>query len=197
MMSALGVLLVAIAYLLGSVMGALIVNRVMDLTDPRQVGSKNPGTSNMLRNHGKWPAIWTLIIDVGKGTIPVAAAMLLKQNEMVISAVAIAACLGHMFPLFYGFNGGKGVATTLGVITLLSGQLASGLVGIWIIAFGMSRYASVASLLAAVSGPFLAFYMVPEYSLTISVLALMILVKHKANIQNLLQGVELRFPNHK
>lgn len=178
-------------------MGALIVNRVMDLSDPRQLGSKNPGTSNMLRNHGKWPAIWTLVIDMGKGIIPVAVAMLLDQSDIVISSVAIAACLGHMFPLFYGFKGGKGVATTLGVITLLSSQLASGLVGIWIIAFSISRYASVASLLSAISGPFIAFYLVPEYSFTISALALMILIKHKANIQNLLQGVELRFPNHK
>lgn len=196
-MSALGILFVAVAYLLGSVMGALIVNRVMDLTDPRKVGSKNPGTSNMLRNHGKWPAIWTLVIDVSKGILPVGAAMLFSPDLLTVSLVAIAACLGHMFPLFYGFNGGKGVATTLGVITLLSGQLASGLVGIWIITFGMSRYASVASLLCAVFGPFLAFYIVPEYGFTISVLALMILIKHKANIQNLLQGVELRFPNHK
>lgn len=196
-MSALGILLIALAYLLGSIMGALLVNRMMDLTDPRQAGSKNPGTSNMLRTNGKWPAVWTLAIDIGKGMLPVGLAIMLDQNELTISLVAIAACVGHMLPLFYGFRGGKGVATTLGVVTLLSGQLASGLVGIWIVAFGLSRYASVASLLCAISSPFIAFYLVPEYAVTVSVLALMILVKHRANIQNLLQGAELRFPNHK
>ena len=196
-MSALEIFLVITAYLLGSVMGALIVNQVMDLTDPRELGSHNPGTANMLRNHGRWPAIWTLLIDVSKGVIVVGATMYLSSDQLIIGAVTIAVCLGHMFPVFYGFSGGKGVATALGVITLLSGQLASGLVGIWIIAFGLSGYSSVASLLCAICTPLLAFYLIPEYGLTLSVLALMIVFQHRDNIRNLRRGAELRFRRHK
>lgn len=196
-MSALEIILVIAAYLLGSVMGALIVNQVMDLTDPRKLGSHNPGTANMLRNHGKLPAICTLLIDVSKGVIAVGAAMYLSSDPFIIGAVAIAVCLGHMFPVFYGFSGGKGVATTLGVITLFSTPLASGLVGIWIVAFGLSGYSSVASLLCALCLPALAFYLIPDYGLTLSILALMIVFQHRVNIGNLRRGAELRFRRHK
>ncbi len=193
-MTALSLLLICIAYLSGSLMGALLVNSILRKADPRQTGSGNPGATNMLRSHGKWPAIFTLLIDVIKGIVPVLIGMVLNQNNTVLGLIALFACIGHMYPLYYGFSGGKGVATTLGVIAPLSANVASGLVGLWIIVFGLSRYSSLASIVSTLSALPLSYYFAPDFMFPIGIMSILILIKHKDNIQNLFRGTERRFP---
>lgn len=175
-------------------MGALLVNQVLGMADPRDTGSGNPGATNMLRSHGKWPAIITLLIDIIKGTLPVMLGIALNEDYLVLGLIGLFACLGHMFPLYYGFKGGKGVATTLGVITPLSMNVASGLVGLWIIVFGISRYSSLASIISAIGAPVITYYFAPHYLIPISIMAVLVLFKHKSNVLNLYQGKEYRFP---
>lgn len=192
-MTALSVLLICSGYLAGSMIGALLVQQLMSLPDPRQFGSGNPGATNMLRTGGKWPALLTLIFDVAKGTLPVMLGIMLEQPIAVLNLIAIAALLGHIFPLYYGFKGGKGVATALGVVMPLSMPVASGLVGLWIIVFGLSRYSSLASMTAAFSTPVLCYWYTPEYLPSLVIISLMVLAKHKSNLNNLIHGKEHRF----
>mgnify|MGYP005664767877 CR=1 FL=1 len=118
----------------------------------------------------------------------------LNESYLVLGSIAVAACLGHMFPLYYGFKGGKGVATTLGAITPLSMNVASGLVGLWVIAFGISRYSSLASIIAALGAPAITYYFAPHYLVPICMLTVLVLFKHKTNIIKLYKGTEYRFP---
>lgn len=192
-MTALSVLLICMGYLAGSIIGALLIGQLMPLPDPREFGSGNPGATNMLRTGGKWPALFTLLFDVAKGAVPVIIALVLQQPDFVVNAVATAAIVGHMFPLFYGFKGGKGVATALGVLMPLSMTVASGLVGIWILTFGIFRYSSLASITGAISTPVLGYLYSPTFLPAILVISVLIMLRHKSNIQNLLAGTEPRF----
>ncbi|MCY7296064.1 glycerol-3-phosphate 1-O-acyltransferase PlsY [Alteromonas sp. a30] len=192
-MTALSLLLVVSAYLIGSLMGALIVNRLFQVADPRQSGSGNPGASNMLRNYGKWAGFLTLFIDVIKGIVPVATALFLQQPEWVLGVTGVAALLGHIFPLYYGFSGGKGVATALGIFSVFSLKIASGLLCIWIVIFALSRYSSLASLSATLAAPILTYYFVPTFFVPVIVMSFFIFLKHKDNVNRLCRGKEFRF----
>jgi glycerol-3-phosphate acyltransferase PlsY len=189
---------VAAAYLIGSLSFAVIVSRVMGLSDPRSYGSKNPGATNVLRSGSKKAAIATLLLDGAKGWLPV---WLVAHwgsawglGDGALAAAGMAAFLGHLFPLFFGFKGGKGVATAAGVILALNPWLALATGVTWAIIAGFFRYSSLASIVAAV---FAAFYSAfgwgfDERFLAIVAIAGLVVYRHRANISNLLAGKERR-----
>jgi len=164
----------------------------MSLPDPRTVGSNNPGATNVLRAGGKKAAIITLLGDMLKGLIPVLIAVLLKMPDEVIAATGVAAFLGHLFPLYYGFKGGKGVATILGVLIGTNWMLGLGTIGIWLFMAVVFRYSSLSALVAASGSPVLAWFITQSMVITacVAFMAALLIWKHKKNIQNLLSGKE-------
>ena len=185
-------LLIAAAYLLGSVSSAILVCRVMGLPDPRTEGSNNPGATNVLRIGGKKAAAITLLGDSLKGFIPVLAAKLLGSSEPVLALVAMAAFLGHLYPLFFRFQGGKGVATALGVQFGLGWQIGGGVAAIWLLmAYGL-KISSLAALVSMALAPLIVWFFWPSPELVaMSVLMTLLLFwRHRSNIRNLLQGEE-------
>jgi len=196
------------AYLLGSLSFAVIVSRVMGLSDPRTYGSKNPGATNVLRSGSKAAAAVTLLFDAAKGWLPVAlvrwfgAPYGLEEGTMAL--VGLAAFLGHLWPVFFRFQGGKGVATALGVLLGVSGWLGLATLLTWAIIAFFFRYSSLASLVAAVFAPFfyvlgggVAWYMDARVGVAIAVMAGLLAWRHKANIQRLIQGKESRLGSKK
>ena len=182
-----------IAYLLGSVCSAIIVCRLLGLPDPRTEGSQNPGTTNVLRIGGKGPAALTLLGDMLKGVVPVLVARHYGLEPAVISAVGLAAFLGHLYPVFFRFEGGKGVATALGVLFALHWPLGLIVGAIWVTAFAATRISSLGSIIGFAAAPFFAWQMVPAYMLGIVGMSLLLLARHKANIIALAKGEERRF----
>ena len=188
------VLAFAAAYAVGSLTSAVVVSRLMGLPDPRYAGSRNPGATNVLRLGGKLPAALTLVADILKGTIPVAVAMLWLAG-WPLALVAAAPFLGHLFPVYYGLRGGgKGVATGLGVYLALLPAVAGLLVATWLAVAAISRYSSLAALVAAVSVPLWTWYWRPEAPLIALgvVLAALLVYRHQGNIVRLARGEESR-----
>ncbi len=184
--------LVVFAYLLGSVSAAIITCKVMGLPDPRSEGSKNPGATNVLRYGGKKAAAITLFGDMLKGLLPVLIAQAVGVEESVIAATAMAAFLGHLYPVFFGFQGGKGVATAMGVFLGLSWPLALALLATWLIVAKVFKVSSLAALIAAALAPLYTWFIEPGsiyFSLSI-VIAILLLWRHRSNIQRLLEGTE-------
>ena len=195
------VAVVVAGYLLGSLSFAVIVSRLMGLNDPRSYGSKNPGATNVLRSGSKKAAILTLFLDAFKGWLPVALVLAWGPEFGLgpeLAAVAgLAAFLGHLYPVFFGFAGGKGVATAVGVLVGVNGILALAVVLSFAIVLFFSRYVSLASMVAAVFAP--AFYLfgvgvawqasAPEV-VSLAVMALLLVWRHRENIQRLLAGTE-------
>lgn len=179
------------AYLLGSLSSAIIVCKLIGLPDPRNQGSGNPGATNVLRFGGKKLAIIVLIGDALKGVIPVLFAKLLGLSYAELSYVALAAFLGHLFPVFFGFRGGKGVATSVGVIAVLSWQAALFAVLVWLAIAAIFRYSSLAALTAAILTPILAFFITEKHLFfAITLISLILIARHYSNIQRLLQKQE-------
>ncbi|UOO91294.1 glycerol-3-phosphate 1-O-acyltransferase PlsY [Vitreoscilla massiliensis] len=190
------ILVVVVAYLLGSLSFAVIVSKAMGMADPRSYGSGNPGATNVLRSGKKKAAILTLLGDALKGLVAVLIAKCLLDagniTEVTVAWVAVAVLVGHMWPVFFGFKGGKGVATAVGVLFALSWPVALICTIVWLImAFGL-KISSLAALVATVLSPVLAWYFIDEASWCWAVLVISILVlyRHKSNIQNLLSGKE-------
>ena len=181
-----------LAYLLGSISSAIVICKLMRLPDPRQAGSGNPGATNVLRLSGKLPAVLTLIGDVAKGTLPVAAASALTHDPVVIGAAALGAFLGHLYPVFFGFAGGKGIATAIGAYLGLNPLLCAGVVAVWLAVAALSRYSSLSSLLAMMSAPVILWYLDVSYPLIAAgiVIFLFSVYRHKANIHRLIDGEE-------
>ncbi len=182
------------AYLLGSLSSAIIVSKCLGLPDPRQQGSKNPGTTNVLRLGGKKAAIITLLGDVVKGLIPVLIAKSLGATHLIIAITGVAAFLGHLFPLFFQFKGGKGVATGLGVF-LGFNWLLGGLVALtWIAMAAVFRISSLSALTAALLAPVYVWWLTGAIELTIAagILGIVLIMRHQANIKRLLAGTEKR-----
>ena len=179
-------------YLLGSVSTAIITCKIMGIADPRTVGSNNPGATNVLREGGKKAAIITLLGDMLKGLIPVLIAVMLGMSNEVIAATGFAAFLGHLFPLYYGFKGGKGVATILGVLLGTHWLLGLGTIGIWLAIAFTFRYSSLSALVAASGSPVLAWFITQSQVITVCVacMAVLLIWRHKSNIKNLLAGKE-------
>lgn len=184
------------AYLIGSLSFAVIVSKYYGMDDPRTYGSGNPGATNVLRSGKKKAAALTLLGDALKGLVAVVLARCLQDalnlSDIAIAAVAVAALVGHMWPLFFGFKGGKGVATALGVLLALSPVTALVCAAIWLVmAFGF-KVSSLAALVATVAAPLVAFWLMPypSWAWATVVIAVLVLYRHKSNIQNLLQGKE-------
>ncbi len=180
------------AYLLGSVSSAILISKIFRLPDPRVAGSGNPGATNVLRLSGKFPAALTLLGDVAKGTLPVLAAKFLTDDTLAMSIAALMAFLGHLYPLYFGFQGGKGVATALGAYLGLSLPLFIGIGGTWIVIALVSRYSSLSSLSAMLSAVFFGWYFFEDAWVTAAALIifLFVVVRHRTNIQRLLAGQE-------
>jgi len=179
-------------YLLGSVSTAIITCKIMSLPDPRTVGSNNPGATNVLRAGGKKAAIITLLGDMLKGLVPVLIAVLVGMQNEVIAATGVAAFLGHLYPLYYGFKGGKGVATLLGVLLGTNWILGLGTIGIWLFMAITLRYSSLSALVAAAGSPVIAWFITASPVITVSVafMAALLIWRHRANIKKLLAGEE-------
>lgn len=189
-------LIVLAAYLIGSLSAAIIVSGKLNMSDPRTYGSGNPGASNMLRSGRKDAAALTLLGDAFKGFAAViiarAFAGWLDWGPGTVAWAAIAVVVGHMWPVFFGFKGGKGVATALGVLLALSPATALVCAAIWLVmAFGF-KVSSLAALAATVAAPLVAFWLMPypSWAWATVVIAVLVLYRHKSNIQNLLQGKE-------
>ncbi|MDR7928467.1 glycerol-3-phosphate 1-O-acyltransferase PlsY [Acidithiobacillus thiooxidans] len=183
------------AYLIGSIATAILVGRAMGLGDPRQSGSGNPGATNILRIGGKKAAALTLCGDLIKGVIPVVVARWLGAEGWILAVVALATFLGHLYPVYFGFRGGKGVATAMGILLALMPLLGLSVLGVWIVVFAVMRVSSLAALLAATSAIPLVFALSASSSLRalIIVLVILILWRHRSNIQRLLDGRETPF----
>ena len=184
------------AYLIGSLSFAVIVSRAMDLSDPRTYGSGNPGATNVLRSGNKAAALLTLLLDALKGYVPVLLAdqfgPRLGLGEGTVAMVALAAFLGHLWPVFFHFKGGKGVATAAGVLLGLNPWLGLATIGTWIIIAAFFRYSSLAAIVAAVFAPFyqLLIWGGGPAAISVTVIGLLLIWRHSANIQKLLKGTE-------
>jgi glycerol-3-phosphate acyltransferase PlsY len=185
-------LLVLGGYLFGSVSTAIIVCKLMGLPDPRTQGSRNPGATNVARLGGKKAAAYTLTGDMLKGLLPVLLAHALHADPTILAATALAAFLGHLYPVFFGFQGGKGVATALGVIYGLYWPAGLLTTAIWLGMALVFRYSSLAALTAILSVPFGFMWLLPEQPIIIAmaVLTAILYWRHRSNIANLLSGKE-------
>ena len=195
------VLAAVAAYLIGSLSFAVIVSRAMGLQDPREYGSKNPGATNVLRSGSKAAAVGTLVLDAAKGWLPVVLVKWLGPawglGDGAAALAGLAAFLGHLYPVFFRFQGGKGVATALGVLLGLSGWLGLAAALSWLIVAFFFRYASLASIVAAVFAPLyyafgdgVAWDMSGGVLFAISVMGLLLIYRHRENINRLLAGKE-------
>lgn len=189
----LGLFLIASAYLIGSVASAIVVCRLMKLPDPRRGGSGNPGATNVLRVGGKLPAALTLLGDVLKGLVPVVLASALS-GPWVVAATALAAFLGHLYPIYFKFKGGKGVATAFGAAAGLAWPLMVAMGITWLAVVAATRYVSLASMVAVGLSPVVAFALAlhPATFLALVVMAGFIIYRHRANIERLRSGSESR-----
>ena len=187
-----------LAYLLGSLSFAVIVSRLMGLGDPRSYGSGNPGATNVLRSGNKLAAILTLVLDALKGYLPVLAVVLWGTphglGEGTAAAVGFAAFLGHLWPVFFRFQGGKGVATAAGVLFGLNPLLGAATMFTWLIVAFFTRYSSLAAIVAAVFAPFyqLLIWEAGPIAIAATVMGLLLIWRHSANISKLLAGTESR-----
>ncbi len=181
-----------IAYLVGSFSSAIIISRLKGLEDPRNVGSGNPGATNVLRSGDKTAAILTLLGDILKGFVPVLIARLIGGGPALVALVGLAAFLGHLYPVYYQFKGGKGVATAGGVFLAISPLSVFFLICLWFIIAFITRYSSLAALVAAVSAPLLLMLVKPmlPYIALAGVIAGFLVWRHRENITRLLKGTE-------
>jgi glycerol-3-phosphate acyltransferase PlsY len=184
------ILMFASAYLAGSVSSAIVVSKLFYLPDPRVHGSGNPGATNVLRLGGRFPAALVLVFDILKGTIPVWLSYYLGFSPVMLGLVAIMACLGHIFPLFFRFKGGKAVATAFGAMLPLGLELAGTLIACWALLVFATGYSSLAAIISVMLSPWLTYYIKPEYTVAVSMLAVLIVLRHKDNIARLFQGQE-------
>ena len=178
------------AYLIGSVSFAVVVSKAMRLPDPHSYGSGNPGATNVLRTGNKLAAILTLLGDAAKGYVAVVIARVLIGVEIdswVLPAVAAAAFIGHLFPVFHGFKGGKGVATALGILLAIDWVLGLTTLSTWLIVAVFLRYSSLAALVSAVFAPiyFMFLFGVQPMAIAIALMSALLIWRHKANIQKL------------
>jgi len=184
--------LIALGYLLGSLSSAIIICRLLGLPDPRSQGSGNPGATNVLRIGGKKAAAATLLGDMLKGLIPVLIAKLLGADLAIQAAVAVAAFLGHLYPLFFGFKGGKGVATALGVLLGIHWPVGLLTIATWLVIAKVFKISSLAALLAILVTPLYMWWLIPNDSLMVAMLFMGALLfwRHRSNIKSLLAGSE-------
>ena len=187
-------LLVAAGYLLGSIATAVLVSRALGVADPREGGSGNPGATNVLRLSGRRAAVLTLAGDVLKGLAPALAARAAELPPGVVALVGLAAFLGHLFPVFFAFRGGKGVATALGALLGMDPLLGAAVLATWLLVAGVFRYSSLAALVASVLAPVHTWVLVGDPGVVgaVAVMTGLLVWRHRANIGRLLAGEEGR-----
>ena len=195
-------LVVLMAYLIGSISFAVVVSKLMGLPDPHSYGSGNPGATNVLRTGSKAAAVLTLLGDAAKGYVAVILARALVGVDIdswVLPAVAMATFLGHVFPVFHGFKGGKGVATALGILLAINWVLGLTTLATWLIVAVFLRYSSLAALITALFSPvyFVFLFGIQPMALAILLMSVLLIWRHRANITNLLNGTEGRLGNKK
>ena len=184
------VMAIIAAYLLGSISFAVVVSKLMRLPDPRSYGSKNPGATNVLRTGSKLAAVLTLLGDAAKGGVAVWLASYFTDQ---LAAVGLAAFLGHLYPLFHRFQGGKGVATAAGVLLALDWRIGVGTIVTWLLIAFFLRYSSLAALVAALFAPLAtAFLLGWQSALWVAVMSAFLVWRHRGNISRLLAGTEPR-----
>jgi len=183
------------AYLIGSISSAILICKMLGLPDPRTTGSHNPGATNVLRISNKLTAATVLFLDVLKGTIPVWGAYFLYANflerePLYLGFIGVAACLGHMYPLFFNFQGGKAVATALGTLLPMGFGLGALLILTWIAVAKLTKYSSLAAIVTVSFAPLYVFFLKPLYVYPTLMLSALIIFRHKDNIIRLLKGSE-------
>ncbi len=179
-------------YLVGSVSSAIITCKLMGLKDPRSVGSHNPGATNVLRHGGKKAAIITLIGDMIKGWAPVTAVTLIEPAAAAVAVTGLGAFLGHIYPLYYGLKGGKGVATYFGVLVGFNWITGAAALLIWLLTALVTRISSLSALVSAMLAPLILWQISQSapLSLTLALMSIVLYWRHRSNIQNMLQGKE-------
>jgi len=183
------------AYLLGSIAFGILVSKLYGLPDPRTVGSGNIGATNVARSGKKLAAVLTLLGDAFKGWFPVWLALQSGMLMWVVSATALAVFFGHLYPIYHGFKGGKGVATALGVMLAISPLLGLATLVTWVLVFAISRYSSLGAIVAAALAPVFAWLLLPykDYVIAVLIMAAFLIWRHRSNIQKLLAGTESGF----
>ena len=186
------ILLIVSAYLFGSISSAIIVCRLMGKPDPRTIGSRNPGATNVMRQAGKKAAIITLLGDVLKGVIPVLLAKMLGVSLTTQLIVAMAAFLGHLYPLYFGLKGGKGVATAMGVLLGLNWLVALAALAVWLLMYKLKHISSLSALTTTALTPVYIWLIThsKEFLIFGFILAALIFWRHRSNIQKLIEGTE-------
>jgi acyl phosphate:glycerol-3-phosphate acyltransferase len=195
-------LLILGSYLIGSISFAVVVSKAMRLPDPHTYGSGNPGATNVLRTGNKLAAVLTLLGDALKGYVALFLAKALigvEVDSWVLPAVAVAAFLGHLFPVFHGFKGGKGVATALGILLGIDAWLGLATLSTWLIVAFFMRYSSLAALISALFAPlyFVFLFGMQPMALAIALMSILLILRHTANIKKLLDGTEGRIGSKK
>ncbi|GAB2950945.1 glycerol-3-phosphate 1-O-acyltransferase PlsY [Hafnia psychrotolerans] len=191
-MSATALGMIIFAYLCGSISSAILVCRVARLPDPRTQGSGNPGATNVLRIGGRTAAATVLIFDVLKGMLPVWLAYRLNIPPMYLGLTAIAACVGHIYPVFFRFKGGKGVATAFGAIAPIGWDLTGLMAGTWLLTVLLSGYSSLGAIVSALIAPFYVWWFKPQFTFPVAMLSCLILLRHHDNIQRLWRRQETK-----
>ena len=200
-------LLIPLAYLIGSISFAVVVSKLMRLPDPHSYGSGNPGATNVLRTGNKRAAVFTLLGDALKGWLAVVlarfvlgeAALANDVGAWILCGVVVAVFLGHLYPLFHGFKGGKGVATACGILFGINPILGAATLATWLIVAFFLRYSSLAALAAAVFGPiyFIFLFGFQPMAIALSIVCALLIWRHRSNIQNLMNGTETRIGKKK
>ena len=187
------------SYLIGAVSFGIVMSYIFSLPDPRTIGSKNPGATNVLRTGKKLAALLTLLGDALKGALTVGLAQYFELSSLMVGLIAIATLIGHVFPIYYGFKGGKGVATAAGILFMFSWVMGLTVLGIWLGVFFMWRYSSLAAIIAGSLSPVIGFfYGIDFYELIASsMIALILILRHMENIKRLIDGTESGFKDKK
>ena len=168
----------------------MLISRLFRLPDPRKNGSGNPGATNVLRIGGRFPAVLVLLSDILKGTIPVYSAYFMGIPPVALGLIAIAACLGHIYPLYFQFNGGKGVATAFGAMLPIGPSLAGLLIASWAVVVFIWGYSSLGALVSVMLAPVFTWFIKPQYTLPVAMLSILIIFRHRDNIKRLWAGEE-------
>ncbi|WP_410369332.1 glycerol-3-phosphate 1-O-acyltransferase PlsY [Catenovulum sp. 2E275] len=182
--------LITVSYLMGSLSGARIAQRIFQTGDPTKLGSGNPGATNMYRVSGWKAALFTLLFDIFKAVIPLWGSYFLHIQPIELGFIAIACCLGHIFPIYYKFKGGKAVATAFGALLPIGLELGGLLILTWAIIAYKFKYSSLASIVAVSLAPLYVYWLKPKYTFAVIMLTILILIRHLPNIKRLLAGQE-------
>ncbi|CAN1525080.1 COG0344 Predicted membrane protein [Methylophilaceae bacterium] len=193
------VIYILFSYLIGAISFGIVMSYLFSLPDPRTIGSKNTGATNVLRTGKKLAALLTLLGDALKGTLTVGLAQYFELPPMMVGLIALATLIGHIFPIYYGFKGGKGVATTAGILFMFSWMMGLTILAIWLGIFMIWRYSSLAAIIAGSLSPVIGFfYGIDFYQLmTSSIIALILILRHIENIKRLINGTESSFKDKK